>query len=111
VRIPPRPDLAALVVVVVAVLAITACALLRVPPPDVLQYVAVTALGIAGGTALNAANSPASESAAQRIADAVEGIKGLTRQASAPAPRYRAPAPADVAPAPRPAPASTEVTA
>lgn len=47
-----RPDLAAYGLVALCVLAIAALAVLGKPAPDVLQYLAVTALGIGGGVAL-----------------------------------------------------------
>jgi hypothetical protein len=54
-----RPDLAAYGLVALCVLAIATLAVLGQPTPDVLQYLAVTALGIGGGVALQGAPTPA----------------------------------------------------
>lgn len=53
----PRPDLAALVLVGLCIAAITFLAATHVAIPDVLTYVAVGALGVGGGTALNAGST------------------------------------------------------
>lgn len=53
----PRPDLACLVLVGLCIAAITFLAATHVPIPDVLTYVAVGALGVGGGTALNAGST------------------------------------------------------
>lgn len=80
----PRPDLAALVLVGLCIAAITFLAATHVGIPDVLTYVAVGALGVGGGTALNGAGA------------AVSAVLPETSSSSAPAlppvPAPRAPA-------------------
>lgn len=108
---PPRPDVASLVIVAVCVVGIVVLALFHVAVPDVLTYVAVGALGIGGGTALNTAGTDAT---AQRIAAAMASLEGLAGARLArsttptPAPVSRpAPAPATIPAQPAPAGASS----
>lgn len=89
-----RPDLTSMILTAVCVVGIVALALFRIPIPDVLTYVAIGALGIGGGTALNA-SSP-TDSAAQRIAESLASLEqligGARRSSPTPAPRPSAPA-------------------
>ena len=105
---PPRPDVASLVIVAVCVIGIVVLALYGIAIPDVLTYVAVGALGIGGGTALNTAGTDAT---AQRIAAAMTSLEGMARAPRASdlkvaAPRH-APAPATIPAQPTPAGASS----
>jgi hypothetical protein len=59
-----RPDLSAYAVVALCVVAITVLIGLGKTPPDFLQYIALTALGVGGGVALQGAGgttTPATE--------------------------------------------------
>jgi hypothetical protein len=100
----PRPDVASLVIVALCVVGIVVLALFHVSIPDVLTYVAVGALGIGGGTALNTNGSDAT---AQRIAAAMTSLEGMSRiRASVPSQRP-APAPATFPAQPAPAGAAS----
>lgn len=55
----PRPDTAAMVVLALVVVAVTACAIARVDVPDFLTTIGLVVAGIGGGTALNAPRPPA----------------------------------------------------
>lgn len=117
-----RPDLVSMVLTGLAVVAITGLALRHIAVPDVLTYVAIGALGIGGGTALNSSGTV--DVAAQRLTRALSSVETLVsdlragRLAAAAADAEAAaaevaaaetapaPAPAEVAPAPLiPAPA------
>jgi hypothetical protein len=58
-----RPDLAALALVALGLIAITVLTLARVGIPDVLTYVIVGALGVGGGVALPGGSSSTPEPA------------------------------------------------
>jgi hypothetical protein len=84
----PRPDLAAYALCALTILAIFGLTLAGKTVPDVLQFVAITALGGGAGISLNTPN----------------GKESLPRSSSTPAP-----APRVSPPAPRPAPAPAAV--
>lgn len=58
----PRPDLSAYAVVALCVVAITVLIGLGKTPPDFLQYIALTALGVGGGVALQGTGSTSTTS-------------------------------------------------
>lgn len=102
----PRPDTASMILAAVTVVGIVVLALFHIAAPDVLSYVAVGALGISGGTALN--QPAATDSTAKRIADSLaslEQLLGAVRRSPAPAPARPAP-PATGIPT-QPSPSST----
>jgi uncharacterized membrane protein AbrB (regulator of aidB expression) len=121
-----RPDLVSMVLTGLAVVAITGLALYHRTIPDVLTYVAIGALGIGGGTALNSSGTV--DVAATRLTRALSSVETLVADlragrlaaatadaeaaaaaiAPAPAPAEAVPAPAEAVPAPAeavPAPA------
>jgi hypothetical protein len=114
-----RPDLVSMVLTGLAVVAITGLALRHLPVPDVLTYVAIGALGIGGGTALNSSGTV--DVAAQRLTRALSSVETLVADlragrlaaaaadveavAAAVAPAPAEAVPAEPAPAPAPAPA------
>ena len=95
-----RPDTTSMILTAVCVVGIVLLAILNVPIPDVLTFVAMGALGIGGGTALNTSTS-SSDSAAGRIAESLASLEqligGARRASSAPA-AARPPAPASPIP-------------
>jgi len=75
VKMPPRPDLVSMVLTGLAVVAIVVLALFHEPIPDVLTYVAIGALGIGGGTALNTNGTV--DVAATRLTRALSSVEAL----------------------------------
>jgi len=100
-----RPDTTSMILTAACVIGIVVLALFHVAIPDVLTFVAMGALGIGGGTALNtgstATTATAADSAAQRIAESLTSLEqligGARRASSAPA-AARPPAPASPIP-------------
>lgn len=106
-----RPDLTSLILCALCVVGIVVLALFRIAVPDAITYIAVGALGIGGGTALNGTSSV--DSAATRVTEALSSLeelvaefrglaapKSMSKPAPAPAPAPYIPAPAAPAPVP-----------
>jgi len=83
-----RPDTSSMILAGACAVGIVVLALFHVTIPDVLTFLAMGALGISGGTALNTSTATPSDSTAQRIADSLASLEQLiggARRASTPA--------------------------
>lgn len=73
-----RPDVASMILAALCVVGIVALAYVHTPVPDVLTFVAMGALGIGGGTALN--GSASVDTAAQRVTASLAALEELVSE-------------------------------